>query len=182
MSVRVAAAFAVLTAPFLLWPGDAGAHSRLAPADEYFGRMQMSPIEITNRINDAERRGPSYGGLVNTQAAIADWTRKYPGDPWIPSREYRMERLFARLHSSEGNNAAAGCRSFMRAHFPGNSYTIAAERDASPQAAHKPAAVAVAHHPASASHATSAKQTTSAKRTVAKTSAKKHRRFLGILF
>jgi hypothetical protein len=167
VGVRIAA-LAVLTAPFLVWPGVAAAHSRLAPADEYFGRMQMSPIEITNRINDAERRGPSYGGLVNTQAAIADWTRKYPDDPWIPSREYRMERLFERLHSRNGNAEAADCRAFMRVHFPGDRYTVAAQRDAGTQVARKAA--------------TPVKQTASAKRTVAKNATKKHHRFLGILF
>ena len=181
MGVRMAA-LAVLTASSLVWPARAAAHSRLAPADEYFGRMQMSPIEITNRINDAERRGPSYTGLMNTQAAIADWTRKYPDDPWIPPREYRMERLFVRLHSRGGNAEAADCRAFMRAHFPGDRYTVAALRDASPQVARKPATATVARRPASAGHKTSVKQTTSAKRTVAKNATKKHHRFLGILF
>jgi hypothetical protein len=93
------------------------ARSRLAPADEYFGPTAMSPLEITNRIHDAEVRGGSYRGLLSTQAAIEDWTRKYPGDPWIPPREYRMSRLFANLHSRDGAAEAARCREFIRAHF-----------------------------------------------------------------
>jgi hypothetical protein len=94
-----------------------GARTRLAPADEYFGPTGMSPLEITNRIHDAEIRGESYRGLITTQAAIEDWTRKYPGDPWIAPREYRISRLFVRLHSQAGNAEAARCRAFIRAHF-----------------------------------------------------------------
>ncbi|HVN69546.1 MAG TPA: hypothetical protein VMU38_07865 [Candidatus Binatia bacterium] len=107
----------------------AGARSQSAPADEYFGRAQMSPLEITNRIGDAERRGASYNRLMTTQAAIEDWVRKYPADPWIPQREYRMSHLFARLHSRSGDAEAARCRTLLRADFPGNHYTVVAQRE-----------------------------------------------------
>jgi hypothetical protein len=103
--------------------------SRLAPADEYFGPTHMSPLEITNRIGDAEHRGAGYRGLMTTQSAIEDWTRKYPDDPWIPQREYRMSHLFARLHSHDGDAEAAQCRAFMRAHFPRDRYTLASEHE-----------------------------------------------------
>jgi hypothetical protein len=106
----------------------------LAPADEYFGRTHMSPLEITNRIGDAERHGASYRGLMTTQSAIEDWTRKYPDDPWIPQREYRMSHLFARLHSHDGDAEASQCRTFMRTHFPGDKYTIASEHETHPTA------------------------------------------------
>jgi hypothetical protein len=89
----------------------------LAPADEYFGPTKMSPLEITNRIRDAERRGATYRGLLATQAAIEDWTRKYPRDPWIAPREYRISRLFAHLRSHVGATEAAHCQSFLRTHF-----------------------------------------------------------------
>lgn len=95
----------------------AEARIRLAPADEYFGPTKMSPLEITNRIHDAEIRGASYRGLMSTQAAIEDWTHKYPADPWIAPREYRMSRLFLGLHSHEGSAEAAHCRAFLHSHF-----------------------------------------------------------------
>lgn len=102
--------------------------SRLAPADEYFGRTKMSPLEITNRIHDAERGRGSYGGLMSTQSAIEDWTSKYPDDPWIPPREYQMSQLFAHLHSRYGNAEAAHCRAFLHAHFPARFATVATSR------------------------------------------------------
>lgn len=78
----------------------------------------MSPLEITNRIRDAERgRGESYRGLMSTQAAIEDWAFKYPADPWIAPREDRIARLFTGLHSSTGDREAAHCRAFLRTHF-----------------------------------------------------------------
>jgi hypothetical protein len=136
-------------------------HADLAPADEYFGPTKMSPLEITNRINDAERHGASYRGLMTTQTAIEDWTHKYPGDPWIPQREYRMSHLFAHLHSHDGNAEAAHCRTFMRQHFPGEHYTIAAEHEGGTQVAKAPAKTGTAH-------------------TSRKTPAKKKKKFLGI--
>jgi hypothetical protein len=72
--------------------------------------MGMSPLEITNRIRDAERRGASYRGLMSTQTALENWTAKYPLDPWIAPREYRLSRLFASLRSHDGNAQAARCR------------------------------------------------------------------------
>ena len=93
------------------------ARSRLAPADEYFGPTGMSPLEITNRIHDAEIRGGSYRGLMTTQAALEDWARKYPADPWIPPREYRLSRLFIKLHSQAGDSEAARCRTLLRERF-----------------------------------------------------------------
>jgi hypothetical protein len=96
----------------------ASAHVKLAPADEYFGRMKMSPLEITNHISDGERRRAGYSVFTLTQNAIEDWTSKYPGDPWIPSREFRITELFLSLHSQAGYLAALHCRNYIRHHFP----------------------------------------------------------------
>jgi|HubBroStandDraft_5_1064220.scaffolds.fasta_scaffold08439_7 hypothetical protein len=115
MTTRLLAACCVLVAASA---ARASAHAKLAPADEYFGRMKMSPIEITNRISDGERGSSSYNVLTLTQNAIEDWTRKYPGDPWIPSREFRITELFMSVHSQSGYLAALRCRGFLHHHFP----------------------------------------------------------------
>jgi hypothetical protein len=125
----------ILSASVLAGTACVQARSRLAPADEYFGPTAMSPLEITNRIHDAEVRGGSYPGLLNTQAAIEDWTRKYPGDPWIPPREYRMSRLFGNLHSRAGAAEAARCRAFIRDHFLKGGTTHHTELTPNPAAA-----------------------------------------------
>jgi hypothetical protein len=116
--MRHSAGFIFAALLVLVCSTSAAARTRLAPADEYFGRG-MSPLEITNRIRDAERRrSASYRGLMATQTALEDWTAKYPLDPWIAPREYRLSRLFASLRSHDGNAEAARCRAFLRAHFP----------------------------------------------------------------
>jgi len=129
MEGRAKLAATVAPGLLLLCAASATADTRLAPADEYFGPTKMSPLEIANRIHDAQRRGASYRGLMSTQSAIEDWTAKYPADPWIPPREYQMSRLFTRLHSHDGNAEADRCRWFLRAHFPATRYAAAAERD-----------------------------------------------------
>lgn len=90
---------------------------RLAPADEYFGPARMSVLEITNRINDAERGAPTYPGLATMQAAIEDWAAKYPADPWIAPREFRVWKLFSALHTPDGDAGAAECQDFIQEHF-----------------------------------------------------------------
>jgi hypothetical protein len=139
---------------------------RLAPADEYFGRAQMSPIEITTRIHDAERRGAAYESLLNVQDAIEEWARLYPADPWIPPREYRMSHLFVRLHSGQGTTGAARCRALLEANFGGNRYALAAQREA------KAARVV----------AKTAPKASASPKPVAKKAARKRHRFLGIVF
>jgi hypothetical protein len=109
------------------------ADDKLAPADEYFGPTKMSPLEVTNRINDAERTGANYDGLMNTQSAVEDWAEKYPNDPWIAPREIRLFKLFSALHSDEGDIEADHCRQFIHEHFPQVEYGILATDSGSPQ-------------------------------------------------
>lgn len=71
--------------------------SRMAPADEYFGRLKESVLEIRNRLDaldlrsDADMAG-SRRELDDLQNAIRDWQHKYPADPWLP----RMTRMLMR--------------------------------------------------------------------------------------
>lgn len=105
----------------------ASANDRLAPADEYFGQMKMSPLEVTNRISDAEHGSATLDTLLDTQDAIEDWTQKYPDDPWIAPREFRLLQLFAGLHSHDGDVQADRCRDFMHVHFPDAQFTASEE-------------------------------------------------------
>ena len=63
----------------------------LAPADEYFGRFNLSVLGIANTIRDAGARMDSgtdprtmlSGPLTFVTDAVKDWEQKYPADPWI---------------------------------------------------------------------------------------------------
>lgn len=127
--------------------------SDLAPADEYFGRAHMSPIEVSNRIRhaqDAARRGRGEvrrdaGMLFLTQDAVEAWSRRFPRDPWVAKDERKLAPLFASLRTSDGDAGARRCN-------------VVLARVGSPQV------VASASH---AKHGKSAK--------------KKHHRFLGMI-
>ena len=74
-----------------------------APADEYFGPLKMSVLEIRNRLNafDARserdlRRSRVVIGLDNLEGSILAWQRKYPGDPWLPGFMARLVHSYQR--------------------------------------------------------------------------------------
>jgi len=86
--------------------GAALARYRLAPADEYFGHSKMSVLEINNRIRDCAfrashgvRPGLLLGDAQRTQDAMNDWSRKYPGDPWLSHYWWRLAKLYALMPS-----------------------------------------------------------------------------------
>src|SRR3974390_12230 len=72
-------------------PAAAADLSQLAPADEYFGRFQLSVLGIANTIRDAAAKldggaDPAAvieGPLEVANDAIADWAARFPHDPWI---------------------------------------------------------------------------------------------------
>src|SRR5450755_610498 len=61
---------------------------RVAPADEYFGKLKMSILGIRNTIRDLQANieidQARWTGLVNkadfTEDAVHDWEHKYPKD------------------------------------------------------------------------------------------------------
>lgn len=108
--------------------------ARVAPADEYFGRMKMSVLEITNQIRDASARmnfnpelaATHYNKLALTEEALEDWARKYPNDSWIAPRAYDLSHLFWRMHTTLADQQAARCRSILFARFPSSRYALTA--------------------------------------------------------
>jgi hypothetical protein len=85
----------------------AHARSRLAPADEYFGRMKMSVLGIRNELHDTALRiryDPRHadrqlGACRWIEDAIEDWGNKYPDDSWLPGMALDLEYLYARIHT-----------------------------------------------------------------------------------
>ncbi|GAC1508639.1 MAG: hypothetical protein NVS1B14_12930 [Vulcanimicrobiaceae bacterium] len=83
----------------------ASAATRLAPADEYFGHLKMSILGIRNQLRDLEMkaawRGESKRALLGKASliedAMAEWSRKYPGDPWIHQFRRRLTVCYVRI-------------------------------------------------------------------------------------
>lgn len=83
---------------------------KVAPADEYFGRLKLSILGIRNTIKDMGLKadadpahaGSSVMGAVGlTEDAMRDWEKKYPADSWIPPAIFSLERLYAKVDSDE---------------------------------------------------------------------------------
>ncbi len=83
---------------------------KVAPADEYFGRLKLSILGIRNTIKDmglkadadpAHAAGSVMGAVGLCEDAMHDWEKKYPADSWIPPAILSLERLYAKVDSDE---------------------------------------------------------------------------------
>jgi hypothetical protein len=83
---------------------------KVAPADEYFGRLKLSILGIRNTIKDMGLKAdadPAHavssvmGAVGLTEDAMRDWEKKYPADSWIPPAILSLERLYAKVDSDE---------------------------------------------------------------------------------
>lgn len=106
------------------------AHVRVAPADEYFGRLKMSILGIGNQLRDLDLRArynPDKGADVIGSAAFVedalhDWEHKYPGDPWLPKDVYRLAHLYQDVHTDDGQRHAASTMHWLIARYGNTHY------------------------------------------------------------
>jgi hypothetical protein len=99
---------------------------RVAPADEYFGRLKMSILGIGNTIKDDglkvdadPAQAPStLSGVVLVEDALHDWEKKYPQDTWIPRSLFRLERLYAKIDSDAARAKAKATMMWLVHDFP----------------------------------------------------------------
>jgi hypothetical protein len=99
----------VLSVLLIGTPVAAQSFSDLAPADEYFGRMKMSILGISNTIKDAglhlDQGADSMAvidSLAFTEDAIRDWQRHYPRDPWIARSLNALRTVYAKIPTERG--------------------------------------------------------------------------------
>src|SRR5579863_3339607 len=118
-------------------PAHAAPAPKVAPADEYFGRMKMSILGISNSIKDTGTRegfdpvhaSNYYGGLALTENALQDWARKYPQDSWIPRRAYDLSHDFWLMHTPQADAQANACRNLLFHQFPHDHWAVVARRE-----------------------------------------------------
>lgn len=83
---------------------------RVAPADEYFGRLKMSILGIRNQLRDLDARlqytpeksADVLGSAAYVEDALHDWEHKYPTDPWLAKDVYQLTSLYSHVHTGEG--------------------------------------------------------------------------------
>jgi hypothetical protein len=106
------------------------APAKVAPADEYFGRLRMSVLGIRNTISDVganididQARWPRQANKIGfAEDAIRDWQHKYPKDSWLPKSVFSLERMYARLDSDEGRTRSLITMQWLVRDFPGSWY------------------------------------------------------------
>ena len=99
---------------------------KVAPADEYFGRLKLSILGIRNTIKDDGLKvdaDPTQGsGIVNhcllAEDALHDWETKYPRDTWIPRSIFTLERLYAKVDSDAARAKARATMAWLVHDFP----------------------------------------------------------------
>jgi hypothetical protein len=115
----------------------AAAHPKIAPADEYFGRLKLSILGIANTIKDQtlrfDRRPEEMESEMSTVGfavdAIHDWEHKYPGDPWIPKSLFYLERFYNRIPTDQGRAQAKATMAWLVHDFPNSWYGKVGKRE-----------------------------------------------------
>jgi TolA-binding protein len=111
--------------------------AKVAPVDEYFGKMKLSPLGINNTIHDTNLRvkydqangGRYFQSLEWAEDALHDWARKYPQDSWLPGRAYFMSHVFWEMHTAQADAAADRCRSLLFKQFAKSRWAAMAKHE-----------------------------------------------------
>jgi hypothetical protein len=100
---------------------------RVAPADEYFGRLKLSILGIRNTIKDMGLKADAdsshaanvvMGSVGLTEDAIRDWEKKYPQDSWIPATIFSLERLYAKVDTDDARTHAKITMTWLVRDYP----------------------------------------------------------------
>lgn len=105
---------------------------RVAPADEYFGRLKMSILGVRNKVKDfglQVDRDPTprneqavLNAAVFVEDAMRDWARKYPYDKWLPRFAYALEEVYEEIPGAEAHRRAVRQLNYITAYFPASNY------------------------------------------------------------
>ncbi|HTD32805.1 MAG TPA: hypothetical protein VK665_04020 [Candidatus Elarobacter sp.] len=128
---------------------------KVAPADEYFGKLKMSILGIRNTIKDQglkvdyepDKAAATFNAIALTEDAIHDWQRKYPCDGWIPGTLYALQHYYGKIHTDDGVKHVHATFAWLRHDFPKSSFVQLARREDG-QASAAPPAPPVAAVPA----------------------------------
>ncbi len=104
----------------------AKAKCKVAPADEYFGKLKLSILGIRNTIKDQglkadydPQKAPSMiGSIALTEDAIHDWERKYPCDSWLPGTLLALQQFYAKIHTDDGVKRVHATFAWLRRDYP----------------------------------------------------------------
>jgi hypothetical protein len=111
--------------------------SDLAPADEYFGHMRLSPLGVRHMIFSLKdqlhhgRRKPDAieHDALEVQDALQDWSTRYPHDSWIPAALWNLAVLYEELPGDDARTHALAVLEKIRDQYAGTDFANDARRD-----------------------------------------------------
>ncbi len=115
----------------------ARAKCKVAPADEYFGKLKLSILGIRNTIKDQglkvdvdpEKASSTFNAIALTEDAIHDWEHKYPCDSWIPGSIFAIEHFYTKIHTADGVRHVHATYAWLRHDFPRHRLVANARRE-----------------------------------------------------
>jgi len=125
LAVVASALPAVLPAPAFARPV-----SELAPADRYFGQLQMSILGVRNSLRDLrlridvrpEEASQVYGKTLLVENALRDWSQKFPNDPWIPRYLYSLAELYRKIDTEDARVRKNDTLDWLITSYPASDY------------------------------------------------------------
>jgi hypothetical protein len=113
------------------------AKCRVAPADEYFGKLKLSILGIRNTIKDQGikidydplKASSTLGAIALTEDAIHDWQHKYPCDTWLPGTLYALEHFYLKIHTDDGVKRVHATFAWLRRDYPKSKFVQIARRE-----------------------------------------------------
>jgi hypothetical protein len=133
--VRLPRALFALAIFFIASAGPALAQdATLAPADENFGRFNLSVLGIANAIRDSGARidgGTDPHALLSGPLAFATdamhaWEERYPADPWIAKDLLALETVYLKIPTDDALRLASRTEAWLIADFPASPYVAKA--------------------------------------------------------
>ncbi len=102
----------------------------LAPADRYFGQLQMSILGVRNSLHDLSLRADAhpdeasaiYDKTVLVEDSLRDWSRKFPNDPWLPRYLYSLAELYRKIDTEDARVRKNDTLDWLIATYPGSDY------------------------------------------------------------
>jgi hypothetical protein len=136
----------------------ATARCKVAPADEYFGKLKMSILGIRNTIKDQglkvdyepDKAASTFNAIALTEDAIRDWQHKYPCDSWLPGSVYALEHFWTKVHTEDGVKHVHATYAWLRHDWSKNKIVVVARREDGAAAIAPPVASVAAPAPAAA--------------------------------
>jgi hypothetical protein len=131
--MKQAWALVLVLASFTCAPAFAQTNSALsqyAPADEYFGPLQMSVLGIRNQLQDMDRlyrTSPDeadaiIGKVAMAEASLRDWESKYPKDPALARYVYQLCKLYQKINLDFAREKSVDAHMWLFSRYAQTSY------------------------------------------------------------